>query len=75
MNGFGGLGVALAILVAVTASCAPSADNPAPDRRGVMSGGATLADLGPVTQAAFLLNRVREHEIARGLMESRLIPG
>ena len=38
------------------------------------SGGATRADLDPVTQGAFLLDRVREHEIARGLMESGLIP-
>ena len=45
------------------------------ERRSVMPGGAELADLDPVTQGAFLLDRVREHEIARGLMESGLIPG
>ena len=74
MNGFGGLGVALAILVALSASCAPRPGNPEQGGRNVMFGGAVGAVLDPVTRAAFLRNRVREHEITRGLMESGLIP-
>ena len=82
MDGFGRCGVALAVIIAVTASCAPNSDRSALDGSGgreggrsVMPGGAMLADLGPVTRAAFLRNRVRKHEIARGLMESGLTAG
>jgi murein DD-endopeptidase MepM/ murein hydrolase activator NlpD len=39
-----------------------------------LPGGATLRDLDEVTRDAFLAQRVRAHEIERGLIESRLIP-
>lgn len=41
---------------------------------GGLSGRATMDDLDTVTRNAFLLQRVRADEIARGLIESTLIP-
>ncbi len=74
----------LVTIIAIIGSCVPKAENnqatPSTDRaktsprRSSTPGGAARADLGPVTRAAFLRNRVRKHEIARGLMESELTP-
>jgi len=44
------------------------------ERPAGRSGEATLSELDEVTRGAFLNNRVRAHEIERGLIESKLIP-